>query len=243
MSEGKVPQTFGEKLVFGIPAIVVALVLSVGIAYAIVASIDGETRKQLEAAKTELTDKTNKLAEQAKKLEELQVAADSKIKSLEEKSVRLAEAAETIKKELGSVAKSTETIALNLTDFKKGQETLDSRQNSDIATTNEKVGKVEQRVQYIEEKIKKIDELSSDVAGLKVDTADLKSEGKKLRSDLEAVRTKADVTEKDLADLGERTRLFQLRVLAARAREAADAARQLDLKNLLNRLDDVEDKK
>jgi hypothetical protein len=37
--------------------------------------------------------------------------------------------------------------------------------------------------------------------------------------------------------------MFQLRVLAARAREAADAARKMDLKALLNRLDDVEDKK
>ena len=61
-----------------------------------------------------------------------------------------------------------------------------------------------------------------------------------LTSDLKAVKTKADATETDLADLGERARQFQLRVLVARAREAHDAALHSDFKNLLQRLDDVE---
>ena len=97
-------------------------------------------------------------------------------------------------------------------------------------------------MKYIDDKLKKLDDIALEVADLKVNSGELKKEYLVLKSDLSSVRSKTDVTEKDLADLGERARMFQLRVLAARAREAADAARKTDLKGLLSRLDDVEDK-
>jgi chromosome segregation ATPase len=240
MSEGKVPQTFGEKLVFGIPAIIISLVLAVGIAFAIVSYFDNQMREEVKKVKADLEEKNNKLVELLKEEQTKTAALQTQVKSLDDKSAKLAESQQGLAKELTAVASSTEKIALNLTEYKEGQKQLDSLQTKDIAGTVTKVDDLGKRVHYIEDKIKKIDDLAKDVAGLKVDTEDLRGQSKTLRTDLESAKKRQDVTEADLNDLGDRTRQFQLRVLAARAREAADAARKMDLKNLLNVLDDVD---
>lgn len=240
MSEGKVPSTFGEKLVFGIPAIIVSLVLAVGLAFAIVSWFDQETRKHVQTVKAELETKTNALTEELASEKTKTAALQQQVTSLEAKSVKLAETTTTLATELKAVASGTEKVATDLTSFRSGQGKLDEIQTKDIAKTGTMVDDLGKRVHYIEDKIKKIDDLAKDVAGLKVDTDDLKGQSKALRTDLETAKKRQDVTEADLTDLGERTRQFQLRVLAARAREAADAARQVDLKNLLRVLDDVE---
>lgn len=235
----KVPQTLGEKLSFSIPAIVVALVLALGIGYAITAMVDGETRKffatEMSNQKT-LFDK--KISETEKTLQDTQkelTDVSNKAKKLEDEKQKLAT-------ELTRVSTEFSKVAGDFSKFVEGQKDLDKSQTQDLGKHEANINSLETRVKYIDEKLKKLDELAKDVGDLKVDTAGLKDEYKVLKTDLTAVRTKADVTEKDLADLGERARMFQLRVLAARAREAADAARQVDLKNLLNRLDDVEGK-
>ena len=92
----------------------------------------------------------------------------------------------------------------------------------------------------MEERLKKLAGIENDVLSLKSDTAGLKDEYKKLTGDLNAMKTQANVTEKDLADLGERAKQFQMRVLLARAREASEAARYGDIKSLLQHFEDVE---
>jgi chromosome segregation ATPase len=240
MSDGKVPSTFGEKLVFGIPAIIVSLVLAVGLAFAIVSYFDQETRKHVASVKAELELKTTALTEELASEKTKTVALQEQVKSLDAKAAKLAEVTVALDTGLKAVGSGIEKVAGELTTYKSGQGKLDEIQNKDIAKTDTKVDDLGKRVHYIEDKIKKIDDLAKDVAGLKVDTDDLRGQSKALRTDLEGAKKRQDVTEAELTDLGDRTRQFQLRVLAARAREAADAARQVDLKNLLRVLDDVE---
>lgn len=238
----KLPQTFGEKISFSLPVIVVALILSIGISYAILAIINGNTRTELsEKLKEQEVAFTKKVDEVRKANDDLQkevVALNTKAKQLDEERTKQAES-------ITKMDTDYKGFRSEYSKFVDTQKDLDKGQNQDIQTTSTNLKKVEDKVHYIDEKLKKLDEVAQDVLLLKTDTAGLKEEYKVLKGDLTAVRSKADVTEKDLADLSERARMFQLRVLQARAREAADAARQTDLKNLLTRLEDVdvEDKK
>jgi len=230
----------GEKLSFSLPAILVALVLSIGISYAILNVVNSNTRKDLNDALKEQNDRlTNSIGELQKKhdlLEKDHTALVAKAKQIEDDKNQLAAA-------LKATNESYTGFRAEYSKFVDAQKDVDKGQNQDIQVTSTNLKKVEDRVHYIDEKLKKLDEVAQDVLTLKTDNAGLKEEYKVLRTDLTAVKTKADVTEKDLTDLAERARLFQLRVLAARAREAADAARKTDLKNLLSRLEDVEDGK
>ena len=235
----RLPHTLGEKLGFSLPAIAIAMILSIGISYAILNSVNSNTRNDLTAAlnqtRDSLTQKTGELQKQNEALETDLKALTTRAKTLEDENGKLSAA-------LNKMDESYKGFRSDYSKFVDTQKDVDKGQNQDIQVTTSNLKKVEDRVHYIDEKLKKLDEVAADVLVLKTDTVGLKEEYKVLRGDLTAVRNKADVTEKDLTDLAERARLFQLRVLAARAREAADAARKSDLKNLLSRLEDVEDK-
>jgi nitrogen fixation/metabolism regulation signal transduction histidine kinase len=119
MSDGKVPSTFGEKLVFGIPAIIVSLVLAVGLAFAIVSWFDQETRKHVQTVKAELETQTNALKEELASEKTKTAALQQQVVSLEAKSVKLAETTTTLATELKAVASGTEKVATDLTSFKR----------------------------------------------------------------------------------------------------------------------------
>ena len=240
---GGVPQTFGQKVVFGIPAIIVALVLAIGISYGILYAVNNGTREELtKKFKDDMAEADRKNGEKFKGVEEANTALKKDVATLAKATKDLEEARQLAALKLDEVGKNLTKVADEFGTFTAGQKTLDETQNKDLAKHEKNINEMDRKLHYIEDKLKKIDELASDVNGLKGDTSELKGQYTALRSDMTKVSKQADITENDLADLSERARLFQLRVLAARAREAADAARQLDLKNLLNRLDDVEDK-
>lgn len=242
-SNGGVPQTFGQKIVFGIPAIIVALVLAVGISGGILYAVNSGTKEDLvKQFKGDLAESERKSGEIIKVLQDDNKALQKDIATLAKATKDLEVAKQAAAIELEKVDKGVTKIVEEFKAFKGGQITLDENQNKDLAKHEKNINNLDTKIHYIEDKMKKIDELATEVNGLKSDTNVLQAEAKALRADMTKVTKQADITEKDLADLNERARLFQLRVLAARAREAADAARQLDLKNLLNRLDDVEDK-
>jgi len=237
------PQTFGQKVMFGIPAIIVALVLAVGISFGILYAVNNSTRDDLtKAFKAELGEEKRKSGEKFKLVDEANAALKKDVATLTEATKKLDDARITAAKQLDEFSAGMKNVVDSFTTFRSGQEQLDQTQNKDITTTKKDLGELDKKVIYIETKLKKLDELAADVNGLKNDTTGLKEQYTALRADMTSVSKKADITEKDLTDLSERARLFQLRILAARSREAADAARTLDLKNLLNRLDDVEDK-
>ncbi|MFH0939406.1 MAG: hypothetical protein V1899_09020 [Planctomycetota bacterium] len=233
----KVPQTFGEKLAFSFPAILITLILAVGISYGILTVVDGNTRKELtddlKAKELLLTTEIGKVNQKAIDLERQVGALNTKTAEMEKKQ-------DDVAKKLKEVNDTCSKVADNFAEYVKTQVVEMGKRKDENIATNDSVNKLDRRVVYIEDKIKKIDEIVKDVDGLKVDRDSLKQEHAVLKSDLQTVSKKADVTEKDLTDLSERARLFQLRVLAARAREAADAARAIDLKNLLSKLEDAE---
>ena len=122
-----------------------------------------------------------------------------------------------------------EEISKNLVKVANGQDKINTEQNSNIANVQKRVG-------YVEQELVRLDRIQADVEGLKVDTGNLKGEYVSLKQDLEKVRVRGVTTEGELIQLTDRSRRFQLKVLAARAREAAEAAKKADLKKLLARL-------
>lgn len=243
-ASGGVPQTFGQKIVFGIPAILVALVLAVGISFGILsATVNGAKEELTKKFQGDLAEAERKSGEKFKEVEAANAKLTKDVGTLTEVTKQLEEARKVAADNLDKFSKSVIKITEELGSFKSGQEQVDSTQNKDITSTKKDLSELDRKVVYIDGKLKKLDELATEVNGLKGDTKELQGQYTTLRADMTKVSKQADITEKDLSDLSERARLFQLRVLAARAREAADAARQLDLKSLLNRLDDVEDGK
>jgi uncharacterized protein YlxW (UPF0749 family) len=234
----RVPQTVGEKLAFSFPAILLTLVLAVGIGYVIVAVIDGQTREMVDKVNQRADALDKGLGDVKKDTQSLQAS----VKTLGEKTAKLESEKEQLAKKLDEVSGAFVKHAGDFAKYVDTQANLDTIQNKDISTTSKNLNAVETRVKYIDEKLKILDALAADVDSLKKETGTLKADGIVLRNDLTAVRNKADITDKDVTELSERTKLFQLRVLAARAREAADAARATDIKLLLQRLEDAEEK-
>ena len=160
--------TLGEKLNFSLPAIAVALVLSIGISYAILSIVNGNTRQDLMTALQDKEKQLNiKIGELNKKNEDLDkeiAGLTDKTKKLDEEKAKLTEV----------VKKQNDEYAGFRTDYAKfveAQKNVDKAQNEDLATNSTNIKKVEDRVHYIDEKLKKLDEVAADVMGLKTDTA------------------------------------------------------------------------
>jgi len=233
---GRLPQTFGEKLSFAAPVLAATLAVAVLISFVLVWVVSGQIKTELKQAKDELTAKNDALSkdlsEEKKKTADLQKKADDLTKSNEELGKKNdALKADLLKAagELDKQGKSIADVSKNLTEFIQGQKELDSTQNQDLA-------KHDQKIMYIEKRLEILKTLESDVNNLKDATGELKKEYVVLKGDLGQVRTKAEITDKDLTDLTERSRVFQLKVLAARAKEAAESARSGDIKSLIERL-------
>jgi uncharacterized membrane-anchored protein YhcB (DUF1043 family) len=237
----KVPQTFGEKLTFALPVIIVTLVLSLGLGYVIVALVSKSLDKRLNAELSTTRDTLKNEIGEVKKANEV---LDSEVTTLKKDNEQLKQDKVALEQklslEVNKVKLTSSELKLDLDKFRKGQEKLDEDQNKDLTETKGTVAAIDRKVIYLENEMKKLNQIEKDVNDLKTDSGTLKEEHKKLKADITAVGQKADVTEKDLQDLGERAKAFQLRVLHARAREAVDAARAGDLRSLLERLEDVE---
>ncbi|HEY3323094.1 MAG TPA: hypothetical protein VGP72_21760 [Planctomycetota bacterium] len=236
--------TFMQALVIGIPAAVLALLIAVGVSYAILNSVNTSTKEEVtKAYKDAIAEQDRQTVEKFKAAEAENAKLKKEIADTNEKIKALDDAKEKVTKSLESVAKGLTEVTTTFKSFEEGQKTMDKTQNQDIAKNAADIHTVETKVKYVEDRLKKLDDLDAAVNGLKNDTTNLKGECAALRKDVVGLGDRQKVTEQDLTDLDNRARMFQLRVLAARAREAALDARKLDLKNLLSKLDDVEDKK
>lgn len=241
---GPAPQSFGQKMLFMLPGLIIALVLAIGISYWILYVVNTKTEEKLDLVKTELETKNNKLGEELKKLDSANKELQKELAETKEKAGKLEEKARKLTDELTKISKGLDDVAaLDLSNFMKQQKGEQTEQNKEITGTKEGLSKLDRRVVYIEQRLEKIKELEADINGLKDTTGTLKKDLLALKADAVELSKKQKITEEDLTALDERARMFQLRVLAARAREAAEAARQMDLKTLLSRLDDVEEKK
>jgi F0F1-type ATP synthase membrane subunit b/b' len=225
--------TVGAKLKYSLPAIILALVLAIGISYLITYLT---ATKPLEEFKKETKDnfaRVEKSLDDAKKdLGAKLDAQGAQIKDLQAATKSLGEKLDSVGKQLGDLATGYEK-------FRATTEKTVAEHGTDITETKGAVNKLDTRVVYIEQKIKLVDQLVVDVGNLQKDTTGLKEQAAALRADLTTTSKKAEITDRDLTELSDKVKLFQLRVLAARAREAAEAARNADLKTLLSRLEDV----
>lgn len=233
-----VPRSFGAKLWYMLWPLLITLVLAVGISLLVLwrwaiklderlvkehderVKVEKVIKDDLEADKQELVKTKEVIAGQGKQ-----------ITALEEDKKRLAEDLARARESLASVSDLLKTTGDELKKFKVDQQEVDQKQRADIADNS-------RRITYVEREIKRLDTIEKDIVMLKDDTGTLKKDYTDLRRDLIEVRDRGAVTEVELNRLSERSRVFQLRVLAARAREAADAAREGDLKKLLARLSD-----
>jgi len=221
--------------------VVVSVLLSVAVSALLLWAVGSRIRDDVrEEAKVDLKAETQSLRKQDAEAAKFNNTQQKAIENHEKSLVALRDEKEALKNDLkGTVqtlVKSQKTLVViskRLDKFITAKDNVDAKQN-------ETIGDNSRRIHYIEEKLKKLKAIESDVMALKSDTGNLKGQYVVLKKDLETVSKKGDVTEQEMARLGERARLFQLRVLAARAREAAEAARQGDLKKLLARLTEGE---
>jgi predicted nuclease with TOPRIM domain len=232
----KMPQSFGEKLAFSVPVIIVTFLLSVAVAVGVTIYVDGKTRDELNSKIGEVDKKVNNLKDDLTATKGKLAAAEDKIAALQKDTSKLAEETKTLK---GEQEKTDLAMGEFRVKFVK-QEEVNSEVKGTAMEHSKNLAEHASKIKYIEDKLVKLDAIANDVESLKGDTAGLKQEYAVLKGDLNAVRNKADVTEKDLIELGDRARQFQMRVLLARAREASEAARSSDMQTLLRRLEDVE---
>jgi chromosome segregation ATPase len=240
-SGSRMPQSFGEKLSFSLPVILVTLVLSLGLGYVIVALTSNSLDKRLTA---ELDNARDELRKQVGEVTKKNEILDTQVATLTKENNEIKKVNTELEKRFNTDVEKVKVVSgevrQNLEKLRTETEKTDTIHSKDIAENKDTINKVDTRLGYVEREMGKLKAIENDVKELKTDNKGLKEEYKILKADIAAVGQKADVTEKDLQDLGERAKSFQMRVLNARAREAVEAARASDLRQLLQRMEDVE---
>lgn len=236
-SGGAMPRTFGAKTSFMLGPLVLFLILGVGISFAILWVMAGNLQEKLEAeqkrakeAETKLTADLNtantKLAEEQKKVE---VLTDDHKKLRGEKE-ELAKGLKDTISSLEVVSSSLQTTSKELAKLREDNEKTDSAQGTAIAANTQEIAYLKKTVNEQFEKI------TADIGQLRHVDQLFKAEYVALRTDVNQTMERGNVTEKELNALSDRSKIFQLRVLTARAKEAEQAAREGDLQKLLVKL-------
>jgi septal ring factor EnvC (AmiA/AmiB activator) len=235
---GSLPATFGAKLSYMLGPLLLTLVLAIGISFAILAVVKGKIEERIDAEKADSIKREKVIADDLGTTKKTLEGEQKKVVELQDKTTKLDKEKEELKvalgkavDEIGTVGKRVEDTNKLLATFKDDQKSKDTVQDTSIAQNS-------RDIEYIKKDLKRLDIIEKDVGELKTDSGNLKVEYVNLRNDLNEVVKRGTVTEKEVNNLSERSRVFQLRVLAARAKEAADAAREGDLKKLLARLTD-----
>lgn len=234
---GGVPQSFGAKLSYMLGPLLLFMVLGAGISFAIGWVLHGKFQekldKQAEVAKKAQDALSNDLA---KTNDALKVEKDNVVeleKKLDKLKAEKEDLATGLKNAIGSlevVSGTLQKTSSALDDYKKANEETNQTQNTSIA---ENTRNIEYLKKDVNDRFEKID---NEMGQMKhVDTV-LKGEYVALRNDLNTTMERGNVTEDELNKLAERSKIFQLRVLTARAKEAEEAAREGDLKKLLVKL-------
>jgi chromosome segregation ATPase len=238
-TEGSFPNTFLGKLTYMAGPLVLTLLLAVGIGFLIVWVWAGKIDEKMKAEREERMKAEKALAADldvakkdfASKLDKQRQEFDTKVADLKVENDKLAGKLKDAEQTIIKVSDSLAATSRMFEGFKTEQKTVDSQQNTSIADNS-------RRIQYVEQQLKRLDAVEKDVDKLFAQDEEMQRHYVALRKELTLVRDRGAVTEEQLNGLSERTRVFQLRVLAARAKQAADAAREGDLKQLLARLTD-----
>lgn len=234
---GGMPRTFGSKTSYMLGPLVLFLILGVGISFAIIWVFAGK-----------LDDKLTAQAAEHKKVQ------DALRKDLDEANTQLKAEKENVAKlndELGKLRKEKEELADGLksaigsletvsTTLQKTSATLDEykKSNDDKNVTQDtSIAENTRNIEYLKKDVnERFEKINGEISQMKhVDTV-LKGEYVALRNDVNTTMERGNVTEAELNKLSERSKIFQLKVLTARAKEAEEAAREGDLKKLLVKL-------
>jgi hypothetical protein len=239
-TRGGMPKTFGAKLSYMIGPLLLFLVLGVAVSFAISWAFSGKFKEQL-ASQKKAAEKVQ--TELRKDLDD----TEAELKTAKEKVVTLTKTVQALAKEkeklstgLGKAIGSLEVVSSTLQETSKGLKELNNyKKDNDLTnqTQNNNIAENTRNIVYLKETVqKRFDKITGEINQMQhVDTV-LKGEYVALRNDLNTTMERGNVTESELNKLAERSKIFQLRVLTARAKEAEEAAREGDLKKLLVKL-------
>jgi chromosome segregation ATPase len=236
-SGGGMPKTFGAKTSFMLGPLVLFLIVGVGISFAILWVMAGNLQEKLEKEEKRAQAAEVKLTGDLKKANDDLAAEQVKVKDLTDKHEKLRkekeELAEGLKSAIGSletVSSSLQKTSTALEDFKTTNEKTDAAQGTAIAENT-------QQIAYLKKEVNdRFTNITAEIGQMKHVDKVLQGEYVALRTDVNQTMQRGNVTEKELNHLSERSKIFQLRVLTARAKEAEQAAREGDLQKLLVKL-------
>ena len=236
-SGGGMPKTFGSKTSFMLGPLVLFLIIGVGISFAILWVMAGKMEEKLKAeadraaaaelALTTKLDTTSKLlAEETKKAEDLK----KQVVKLEKEKDALAEGLKSAIGNLETVSSSLQATSKALDEFQKATTPKVEAHTLAIADNTK-------QIEYLKKDVnERFEKISTEIGQMKKVDVLLKNEYLALRTDVNQTMERGNVTEAELNKLSDRSKIFQLRVLTARAKEAEEAAREGDLKRLLVKL-------
>jgi chromosome segregation ATPase len=217
--------------------LVLFLIVGVGISFAILWVMAGNLQEKLEIEAKRAKDVETKLTGDLKKANDDLAAEQEKVKDLTEKHDKLRkekdELADGLKSAIASldvVSSSLQSTSKTLTELKETNEKTDAAQGTAIAENT-------QQIAYLKKEVNdRFEKITAEIGQMKHVDQVLQGEYVTLRNDVNQTMDRGNVTEKELNSLSERSKIFQLRVLTARAKEAEQAAREGDLKQLLVKL-------
>lgn len=231
------PKSFGAKLSYMLGPLVLFLLLGVGISFVIAWVFNGQFQTKLEkqAKDSEKVQKAlrNDLETANKQIETEKanvVKLNNELGELKKEKEDLAKDLQSAVGSLQVVSGTLQKTSTALDEFKETNKEKDQTQDNSIAENTREIAYLKKDLDNRFEKI------TTEMGQMKHVDVLLKGEYVALRNDLNTTMQRGNVTEAELNKLSERSKIFQLRVLTARAKEAEEAAREGDLKKLLTKL-------
>jgi phage shock protein A len=235
--------SFKSVLLLVIVAVVLSVAASAGVTYAMLSSnlakvkeeYDNKLTLEIKSVQAKAQDALDaKAAEWAKSLVTSEQALKKDLASGQEEHAKHKQFEKTTGQALKTL--STDLVTFR-NDFAESMEQIQKLQGEDV-TLDKRIKENSGRIDALQESLSRLTSLEADVAELKNDTGGLKQQYRELKGDIVAVKARGQVTETEVLDLRERSRVFQLRVMAEKARLAAENAEKGDLETLLQGLGD-----
>ncbi len=236
-SGGGMPKTFGAKTSFMLGPLVLFLIVGVGISFAILWVMAGNLQEKLEKEEKRAQAAEVKLIGDLKKANDDLAAEQKKVVELTDDHKKLRKEKDELADGLKSTISSLEVVSTTLQDTSKTLTKLKEDNEKTDAAQGTAIAENTAEITYLKEKVtKEFEKITAEIGLMKHVDKVLQGEYVALRTDVNQTMDRGNVTEKELNALSDRSKIFQLRVLVARAKEAEQAAREGDLQKLLVKL-------
>jgi chromosome segregation ATPase len=236
-SGGGMPKTFGAKTSFMLGPLVLFLIVGVGISFAILWVMAGNLQEKLEKEEKRAQAAEVKLIGDLKKANDDLAAEQKKVVELTDDHKKLRKEKDELADGLKSTISSLEVVSTTLQDTSKTLTKLKEDNEKTDAAQGTAIAENTAEITYLKEKVtNEFKKITAEIGLMKHVDKVLQGEYVALRTDVNQTMDRGNVTEKELNALSDRSKIFQLRVLVARAKEAEQAAREGDLQKLLVKL-------